>query len=261
MARWRRGTRSTNTWRRSTSWRSRSASIVRRKDQSDALLARRGDARRLPRLGGRDAEAAREGGAVERGEQKEALLTAAGRVRAERAVRKHRIIERLLTDFMGYTAAEAHSTPTSSATPSARRWSSGSTRSSGARALPPRLAGRHPRRAGGESRARAVLVARSRRRRNDRAARRARRRAPALVLRQGLVPGATIELAARAGRPPGSSRLRVERRRRSDQQRAAAGLYVRPSRQAGAVRATGPVAGSRAPRPRGARRPCRCAPR
>src|SRR5580704_10945847 len=27
---------------------------------------------------------------------------------AERAVRKHRIIERLLTDFMGYTAAEAH---------------------------------------------------------------------------------------------------------------------------------------------------------
>src|SRR4029453_13347901 len=28
--------------------------------------------------------------------------------RAERVVRKHRIIERLLTDFMGYTAAEAH---------------------------------------------------------------------------------------------------------------------------------------------------------
>ena len=47
-------------------------------------------------------------GLIERGEQKEALLTGAGRERAERAVSKHRIIERLLTDFMGYTAAEAH---------------------------------------------------------------------------------------------------------------------------------------------------------
>ncbi len=47
-------------------------------------------------------------GLVERGEQKEALLTTTGRVRAERVVRKHRLIERMLTDFMGYTAAEAH---------------------------------------------------------------------------------------------------------------------------------------------------------
>src|SRR3954447_399262 len=47
-------------------------------------------------------------GLVERGAQKEALLTPSGRERAERVVRKHRIIERLLTDFMGYTAAEAH---------------------------------------------------------------------------------------------------------------------------------------------------------
>jgi len=47
-------------------------------------------------------------GLVERGEHKEALLTETGRARAERVVRKHRIIERLLTDFMGYTAAEAH---------------------------------------------------------------------------------------------------------------------------------------------------------
>jgi DtxR family Mn-dependent transcriptional regulator len=47
-------------------------------------------------------------GLIERGKQKEALLTATGRKRAERVVRKHRIIERLLTDFMGYTAAEAH---------------------------------------------------------------------------------------------------------------------------------------------------------
>ncbi|MGH3103725.1 MAG: metal-dependent transcriptional regulator [Gaiellaceae bacterium] len=47
-------------------------------------------------------------GLIERGEHKEALLTGSGRARAERVVRKHRIIERLLTDFMGYTAAEAH---------------------------------------------------------------------------------------------------------------------------------------------------------
>ena len=47
-------------------------------------------------------------GLIERGEHKEALLTGTGLKRAERVVRKHRIIERLLTDFMGYTAAEAH---------------------------------------------------------------------------------------------------------------------------------------------------------
>jgi DtxR family Mn-dependent transcriptional regulator len=47
-------------------------------------------------------------GLVERGEHKEAILTPKGRRVAERAVRRHRIIERLLTDFMGYTAAEAH---------------------------------------------------------------------------------------------------------------------------------------------------------
>jgi len=47
-------------------------------------------------------------GLIERGANKEALLTDAGRARAELVVRKHRIIERLLTDFMGYTPAEAH---------------------------------------------------------------------------------------------------------------------------------------------------------
>ena len=47
-------------------------------------------------------------GLVERGERKEAILTASGRARAEHVVRKHRIIERLLTDFMGYTPAESH---------------------------------------------------------------------------------------------------------------------------------------------------------
>ena len=47
-------------------------------------------------------------GLIERGEHKEAILTASGRERAERVVRKHRLIERMLTDFMGYTAAESH---------------------------------------------------------------------------------------------------------------------------------------------------------
>jgi DtxR family Mn-dependent transcriptional regulator len=47
-------------------------------------------------------------GLVERGAHKEAILTATGTERARHVVRKHRIIERLLTDFMGYTAAEAH---------------------------------------------------------------------------------------------------------------------------------------------------------
>jgi Mn-dependent DtxR family transcriptional regulator len=47
-------------------------------------------------------------GLVERGDHKEAILTPQGRDVAERVVRRHRIIERLLTDFMGYTPAEAH---------------------------------------------------------------------------------------------------------------------------------------------------------
>src|SRR3954463_9064966 len=47
-------------------------------------------------------------GLVERGGHKEAILTPAGTDRARKVVRKHRIIERLLTDFMGYTPGEAH---------------------------------------------------------------------------------------------------------------------------------------------------------
>jgi DtxR family transcriptional regulator, Mn-dependent transcriptional regulator len=47
-------------------------------------------------------------GLVARGEQKEAILTPAGRERAERMVRRHRLIERFLTDSLGYSAAEAH---------------------------------------------------------------------------------------------------------------------------------------------------------
>jgi DtxR family transcriptional regulator, Mn-dependent transcriptional regulator len=47
-------------------------------------------------------------GLVERGERKEAILTEAGEREAKRVVRRHRLIERFLTDFMGYTPAESH---------------------------------------------------------------------------------------------------------------------------------------------------------
>jgi len=47
-------------------------------------------------------------GLVERGPRKGPLLTQKGRAEAERVVRHHRVIERFLTDFMGYTAAESH---------------------------------------------------------------------------------------------------------------------------------------------------------
>jgi DtxR family Mn-dependent transcriptional regulator len=47
-------------------------------------------------------------GLVERGERKQVLLTASGRKAAERVIRRHRLIERFLTDFLGYTAGEAH---------------------------------------------------------------------------------------------------------------------------------------------------------
>ncbi|MSO58082.1 MAG: metal-dependent transcriptional regulator [Thermoleophilia bacterium] len=47
-------------------------------------------------------------GLVARGAHKEVMLTETGLARAERVVRKHRIIERFLTDFMGYTASESH---------------------------------------------------------------------------------------------------------------------------------------------------------
>ena len=47
-------------------------------------------------------------GLIERGPRKGPLLTSRGRQEAERVVRHHRIIERFLTDFMGYTAAESH---------------------------------------------------------------------------------------------------------------------------------------------------------
>jgi DtxR family transcriptional regulator, Mn-dependent transcriptional regulator len=45
---------------------------------------------------------------ITRGPRKAPVLTPEGRREAERVVRNHRIIERFLTDFMGYTPAESH---------------------------------------------------------------------------------------------------------------------------------------------------------
>jgi DtxR family Mn-dependent transcriptional regulator len=47
-------------------------------------------------------------GFIERRPRKGPTLTRKGRQEAERVVRNHRIIERFLTDFMGYTPAESH---------------------------------------------------------------------------------------------------------------------------------------------------------
>lgn len=47
-------------------------------------------------------------GMVIRGERKEAILSEKGRIAAMKVVRRHRLVERLLTDVMGYSGAEAH---------------------------------------------------------------------------------------------------------------------------------------------------------
>jgi DtxR family Mn-dependent transcriptional regulator len=47
-------------------------------------------------------------GYVEHGGRKEILLTPAGRLAAERVVRRQRVAERFLTDMLGYSAAESH---------------------------------------------------------------------------------------------------------------------------------------------------------
>jgi DtxR family Mn-dependent transcriptional regulator len=47
-------------------------------------------------------------GLIERGPGREVLLTAAGRRGADLLVRRHRVVERLLTDVLGYPMAECH---------------------------------------------------------------------------------------------------------------------------------------------------------
>ena len=127
-------------------------------------------------------------GLIERGKHKEALLTPSGRERAEKVVRKHRLIERLLTDFMGYTAAEAHVHADRLGDTFDDDMIDRIDVKLGKPPLPARLARRHGVRAGGEPGARAAVRPGGRDARDDRAARRARRRPPALVLRPGSRP-------------------------------------------------------------------------
>ena len=146
-------------------------------------------------------------GLIERGEHKEAMLTPSGRERAERVVRKHRIIERLLTDFMGYTPAEAHvhadelgdtlhrrddraDRARSSATPTAARTAGRSTPSSSR----PRTASSPPL-ADLEPGTHATIV------------RLAEHDGELLhwFYDEGFVPGAELEVQRRRSRPPGSS--------------------------------------------------------
>ncbi len=47
-------------------------------------------------------------GLLERNSGRELVLTPAGTARAEQVVRRNRILERFLTDFLGYDTAEAH---------------------------------------------------------------------------------------------------------------------------------------------------------
>src|SRR3954451_9670314 len=47
-------------------------------------------------------------GLLERGGGRELVLTPAGTARAEHVMRRNRIVERFLTDFLGYDTAEAH---------------------------------------------------------------------------------------------------------------------------------------------------------
>lgn len=48
------------------------------------------------------------GGLIERGPGKEVLLTDAGHQGADRLARRHRVVERMLTDVLGYSLAECH---------------------------------------------------------------------------------------------------------------------------------------------------------
>jgi DtxR family Mn-dependent transcriptional regulator len=47
-------------------------------------------------------------GLLERGGGRELVLTPAGTARAEQVIRRNRIVERFLTDFLGYDIADAH---------------------------------------------------------------------------------------------------------------------------------------------------------
>ena len=199
-------------------------------------------------------------GLVERGEHKEAILTPAGTERARKVVRKHRIIERLLTDFMGYTAAEAHVHADELG---------GTFTDDMVERIDEKLG--HPERCPhgwpvdpdveqAENRELEPLSAlEPGAQRDDRAPRRARRRPAALVLRRGPRARHGASSCARRSRPRASSASTSTAARRRSARRPPPALFVKPRRSlAPAVRRS--ASQPRGRRPRGARRPCRCAP-
>ena len=228
-ARWPQGTRSTSTWRRSTSWPSRSASTTRTSTRAaDALVARRRDARRLARVGGRDAEAAR-GGGPRRARRAQGGDPHRGRAGARRAGRPqapdHRAAPHRLHGLHGRRGAR-----------------------------PRRRARRHVQRRHG--RADRVQLGNPERcphgwpidtdveqaenheleplsalepgdARDDRAARRARRRPPALVLRRGARARGRSSSSRRPSPPRASSACGSTAASTPIADKAAAGLFVR----------------------------------
>ena len=156
MLRWRKATRSTSTSRRSTSSRSRSASTRRTAPDRPrsprawprcSHVSRASAGEMLKRL---EAE-----GLIERGARKEALLTPSGRERAERVVRKHRIIERLAHRLHGLHRLRGARARRRARRHVHRRDGRADRREARpSRPLPARLARRSRRRAGGERRAR-----------------------------------------------------------------------------------------------------------
>ena len=155
-------------------------------------------------------------GLVERGEHKEAILTPIGIERAEQVVRKHRLIERFLTDFMGYTAAESHV----HADELGDTFSDDMVERINERlGQPDRCPHGWPVEPDVEQAENRELVALAElepgQARDDRAAGRARRRPPALVLRRGFVPGRDGAARGAAGERPADGRARRRRARRS----------------------------------------------
>ncbi len=202
-------------------------------------------------------------GLVERGEQKEAILTPTGIERAERVVRKHRLIERFLTDFMGYTAAESHV----HADELGDTFSDDMVERINERlGFPERCPHGWPVETDVEQAENAELVSLAELAPGDdgrdRAARRARRRSPALVLRQRVRAGR--DGAPRSPRP-GPARSRSSstatsvRSTRSSRRACTCGRPAADRLQPRS-RDSRPRPEPRDPPQRAARRPCRPAP-
>ena len=220
-------TRSTTTWRRSTCSSPRSASMSRRRLRRRSRLAspRRSASRGRPSA--RCSNGSTAEGLLERGGGRELVLTQEGTARAEQVIRRNRIVERFLTDFLDYDTAEAHE--------HAGRVGAAFTDEMVERLhaklgypgpLPARLAGRPRPGARGEPRARLPGRPRRGRQRRDRAPGRAGRRAALLVRGRGPAPGAKVEV--RDIQPAaGHRKIEIGGDEQFIADRAARGLFVR----------------------------------